>query len=305
MDEPNQQCNLNLPRSVLIVGCGYIGSTLARRLLEAGVQVGALTRNATTADILRKMGVAEVIEAELDSYLWHEQLNLKYEAVVNCVSSAGGGLAGYQKSYVDGQRSLLEWAQKGEPKLICYTSSTSVYPQDGGAWVDETASTEPASETAALLLQAEQMLLDEANWEGRRYVLRLGGIYGPGRHYLIDQIKSGELVLPGEGRHHLNMIHCDDAVGGILATLDTVTTVPSGVYNVCDGQPSRKSEIAQWIATSLKVPCPVFDPTLMTSRLQRRGGYMPDRKISSRKLQKVAQWQISYSDYQIGYVNFL
>lgn len=289
----------------MIVGCGYIGSALAKRLLGAGVEVGALTRNAGKADSLHKMGVSEVIVAELDSDAWHEQLDLKYEAVVNCVSSAGGGLVGYQKSYVDGQKSLLAWAQQGEPEVICYTSSTSVYPQDEGVWVDETASTEPASEAAALLLQAEQILLQEKIWRGRRYVCRLGGIYGSGRHYLIDQIKCGEPVLPGKGQHHLNVIHCDDAVGAILATLDTDKTVPSGIYNVCDGRPARKTEIAEWIATSLKLPCPTFDPKLVTSRLQRRGGSMPDRKISSQKLQDASKWKIKYSSYQQGYVKFL
>ena len=100
-----------LPESVFIFGCGYVGTALAEYLIEQGVRVGALTRNREKAARLRELGVAEVIEAELDSSTWHAQVRGQYEAVVNCVSSAGGGLDGYRKSYVDGQCSILEWAK--------------------------------------------------------------------------------------------------------------------------------------------------------------------------------------------------
>lgn len=80
-----------LPESVFIFGCGYVGTALAEYLIEQGVRVGALTRNREKAARLRELGVAEVIEAELDSSTWHAQVRGQYEAVVNCVSSAGGG----------------------------------------------------------------------------------------------------------------------------------------------------------------------------------------------------------------------
>jgi nucleoside-diphosphate-sugar epimerase len=305
MVEPDKQYKIKLPDSVLIVGCGYIGSALAERLLAAGVRVGALTRNCKTADALRKLGLAEVVVADLDSHEWHKQINSQYQGVVNCVSSAGGGLIGYQKSYVEGQKSLLAWARQKKPEIICYTSSTSVYPQDHGDWVDETAATEPASETSAILVESERILLEDALWRGRRYILRLGGIYGPGRHYLIDQVKEGATVLPGMGQYHLNMIHRDDAVGGILAVLDRSALVPDGVYNLCDGQPSKKMDIVSWIAAQMKLPCPSFDPKLASSRVQRRGGKMPDRKISNHKLQVATCWQPIYSSFKSGYLKLL
>ena len=82
----------NLPKSVIIFGCGYIGTTLAEVLLAAGVRVGALTRNVEKAARLRELGVHEVIVADLDSEAWHSQFSGAYESVVNCVSSAGGGI---------------------------------------------------------------------------------------------------------------------------------------------------------------------------------------------------------------------
>ena len=122
-----------LPESVIIFGCGYLGTALAEHLLNQGVKVAALTRNAEKAADLRKMGSErrtgydkpsiEVIEGDLDSNDWHERVEGSYESVVNCVSSAGGGLAGYQKSYVDGQRSILEWAKSQSIRSYVYTSS--------------------------------------------------------------------------------------------------------------------------------------------------------------------------------------
>lgn len=76
----------------MIFGCGYVGRALAQRLLQAGVRVGALTRNADKAAELKALGLQEVVVADLDSDAWHDALSGTYGAVVNCVSSAGGGL---------------------------------------------------------------------------------------------------------------------------------------------------------------------------------------------------------------------
>ena len=122
----------NFPESVFIFGCGYVGTALAQSLISNNVRVGALTRNPDKAAKLRELGISEVIEAELDSYDWHNLINDRYLAVVNCVSSASGGIDGYVKSYLNGQQSILEWAKSQSIMTYVYTSSTSVYPQDEG-----------------------------------------------------------------------------------------------------------------------------------------------------------------------------
>lgn len=305
MEVNNKQNAHKYLDTVLIVGCGYIGKALAEALQQQGVKVGALTRNPEQADRLRAMGLIDVVEAELDSREWHGRLTQQYRAVVNCVSSAGGGLSGYQKSYIDGQQSLLEWASVVKPEVICYTSSTSVYPQDGGMWVDESFSTESESPTAAILLAAEKMLMDAKELCERRYVLRLGGIYGPGRHYLIDQVRSGEGVIPGRGDYHLNMIHRDDAVRALLALLQIKMEVKSAIFNLCDDNPTRKDEIVSWMADLIGSPCPVFDPNLKSPRLQRRGSSMPDRKISNAKIKTITEWSPYFLDYRLGYYDLL
>ncbi len=291
----------DLPKSVMIFGCGYVGTALAKVLLANGVRVGALTRNTEKATALRDSGLSEVIVADLSDEAWHAQLSGSYEAVVNCVSSAGGGIAGYRKSYLEGQRSILKWAQGRDIQTYLYTSSTSVYPQDGGVSVDETADTSEAPPTGQVLRESEQLLADAGNAFGAWYVLRLAGIYGPGRHYLLDLLRSGESVIPGVGDTLLNLIHRDDIVAAICSALAHPQSANSGIYNVTDNHPATKAELVQWLAEQLQQASPSFDPSAVSPRLQRRGGRMPSRRISNLKLRQALGWAPKYGDFRAGY----
>jgi nucleoside-diphosphate-sugar epimerase len=293
------------PTSVLILGCGYLGTALAQRLLSEGVSVGALTRNIQQGEYLKTLGLDEVIVGDIDSDEWHSRIKGNYKAVVNCVSSAGGGLAGYQKSYVAGQHSFLKWAQHQDLETVCYTSSTSVYPQDDGVWVDELALTEPASDTAAILLEAEHLLLEAETLKSNRYVLRLAGIYGPQRHYMIDQLRLGTPVLPGDGKPNLNSIHRDDAVDALIILLQQRVGSGVEIFNVCDGEPMPKHEFIQLLAVQMQCDCPIFDPTIKNIRLKRRGGHMPDRKISNLKLRSLTNWKPANGNILQGYLKLL
>jgi nucleoside-diphosphate-sugar epimerase len=291
-----------LPESVIIFGCGYLGTALARQLLDCGVRVSALTRSAGQAGQLRALGLDEVIEAELDSHLWHERVFGNYQAVVNCVSSAGGGLAGYQKSYVDGQRSILSWVKR-QPELMSYiyTSSSSVYAQEGGVLVDETADTSDAPPTGQLLLESEAMLamFELPHW----YVMRLSAIYGPGRHHLLDQLRSGVGAIAGRGDYALNMVRLEDIVAALCLAL--VGEAPSGLYNITDDVPAIKAEVLAYLAGQLGLSAPVFNPAQVSARLRRRGGRMPHRYISNAKARELLGWRPIYPSYREGYADLL
>lgn len=290
-----------LPKSVMIFGCGYVGAALANKLLKSGVRVGALTRNAEKAARLKAAGVSEVVVEDLHSTAWHSVLTDSYEAVVNCVSSAGGGLEGYRKSYVEGQQSILKWAENRSIRTYIYTGSTSVYPQDGGIEVDEAADTSAASPTGQLLLESEQILANAPHRFAAWYVLRLAGIYGPGRHYLLDKLRAGETVIPGVGDYFLNLIHLDDIVSAICRLLADAESVHSGIYNLADNCPTTKAEVVEWLAGKLHLPSPKFDPDQVPPRLQRRGGRMPSRRISNRKFCQTFAWQPMHPDFRSGY----
>lgn len=288
----------DLPSSVFIFGCGYVGTALARHLMAAGIRVGALTRNAEKAARLRDLGLSQVIEADLDSRDWHRAIAGRYTGVVNCVSSAGGGLAGYRQSYLEGQRSILRWAQDQAIEAYVYTSSTSVYPQDGGATVDETSATDAAPPTGRVVRESE-VLLESAAFLKRCYVLRLAGIYGPGRHYLLDQLREGAGEIPGLGDYALNMIHLDDIVSAICAALSG--RAASGIYNIADDGPATKAEVLTHLAKSLGLPELRFNPEIVSERLKRRGGRMPHRFVSNAKAKAALAWAPKYPSYREGY----
>jgi nucleoside-diphosphate-sugar epimerase len=289
--------------AIFIVGCGYVGTALAQRLLALGARVGALTRNLQQLAHLRAIGVHECIAADLDDPSWMQQVRGDYRILVNCVSSAGGGLAGYKKSYVDGQKIALAWAQAEGIERCMYTSSTSVYPQNQGERVDASAATQPATETAQCLLQAEAMLVQCASAFERHYVFRLAGIYGPGRHFLLDQLRQGAAVIAGRGDYTLNLIHRDDIVE--LLVLAMRAPAQSGIYNVADLGAAHKAEVLAWLAQQTGQPQPSFDPNLSSPRLRRRSGTIPDRVICSLQTRQAFDWQPRYQDYRMGYTELL
>lgn len=287
----------------MIFGCGYAGTALARTLIKRGIRVGALTRNPERAAELRDMGVAEVLVGDLDGTSWMDELGQSYESMVNCVSSAGGGLDGYRKSYVEGQQRILEWADTQKICSYLYTSSSSVYAQDNGVWVDEAADTSAAPPTGKVLLESERLIEKQAHLFESWYVLRLSGIYGPGRHFLLNQLEGGGEVIPGRGDYHMNMIHLDDIVSAMLSALSG--KAPSGIYNICDDEPATKETVLEYLAGQLELPVPAFDPENIPPRLKRRGGCMPDRRISNRKAKAQLGWVPVYRSYKEGYAALL
>lgn len=285
------------PRLV-IFGAGYIGGAVARAAAARGIAVTALTRNAARAAELRAAGI-RVVVADLAGDAWLDEIPPGADHVLNCVSSGGGGLDGYRHSYVDGTARIAAWTRRGRVGTLVYTSSTSVYPQGGGAEVDESVPTEPAGERAALLLEAER--LSNAAEAGRVFILRLAGIYGPDRHMILDTLRLGG-PLPGSGLHRLNLAHRDDIVAAILACFAAPPTVPGGVFNVADDHPAPRAEVAAWLAARLGLPPPSFDPAATGAR---RRPETPDRIIRNDRLKAALGWRPQFTDFREGYGSLL
>ncbi|AOS45758.1 dTDP-glucose 4,6-dehydratase [Lacunisphaera limnophila] len=287
-------------KRLVIFGCGYVGSALARAAVAAGATVEALTRNPEKAAALRAAGLAKVVEADLAAPGWHPQIEGGADWVVNTVSS--GGPDQYWQSYVVGMQSILSWAGRAGQQpvgTLVYTSSTSVYPQGEGAVVDETQWAHGATPNGRTISESEVLLKNAPETAvRRRYILRLAGIYGPGRHHLLDQLRAGATTLTGTGGHHLNLIHRDDIVAAILACLHAPATVGSEIFNVADLAPSRREEVVAWLCAQLGRPEPVFDGT---TTARRGGAPMPDRIISSAKIQQELGWRPQFPDYRAGF----
>lgn len=284
---------------LFIAGCGYVGGALARLALGRGLRVAALTRNAARGAELRAAGV-KVLQADLAADDWHRELPAAPRWIVNCVSSGGGGVEGYRRSYVDGMASLLRWAEKAGPAgAILYTGSTSVYPQDGGQRVDEGSPTAADGERGALLLEAERLLRESPAAASRRFILRLAGIYGPGRHHLLEQVRAGEVT--GGSQHHLNLIHRDDAADAILACLESPGGEGVHVYNAADDAPTPKGEVAAWLAARLGLPTPRFTGVAHPARRT----IVPDRVIVNARLRSTTGWRPRFPTFREGYESIL
>jgi hypothetical protein len=149
-------------KRLVVLGAGYVGGEIARQAAARGLRVTAITRNAETARALTAAGV-EAVVADLAGDEWHARVAGGADFVLNSVGSGGGGLAHYRRSYVDGMCSALAWAARGglAGGTLVWTSSTSVYPQGGGATVDETAAV-GGNERADVLVEAENLALRAA-----------------------------------------------------------------------------------------------------------------------------------------------
>ncbi|MBL9191075.1 MAG: NAD-dependent epimerase/dehydratase family protein [Opitutaceae bacterium] len=280
---------------LVVLGAGYVGGAVCREGLARGLQVYALTRNPERAAALATLGVQTVVAA-LDAADWHDRLPADAEFILNCVSSGGGGVDGYRRSYVDGGRSVLAWGQRAaRPGALIYTSSTSVYGQGEGARLDEQASTQEAGETGRILLEAEALA---QQWPGPRAVLRLAGIYGPERHHLLDSLRAGARELPGRGDHRLNLIHRDDVVSAVWSVWTALRgSATSLLYNLADNDPRPKAEVAAWVAARLGVEPPTFSEAPGPGR--RR--VVPDRIILNSRIRTELGWNPRYPSFREGY----
>lgn len=292
-------------KRLVIFGCGYVGGALAEVARAGGASVTALTRNAARAEELRRRGIT-VVTCDLAGSGWHEAIGPGPDFVLNAVSAASFTPEGYRHSYVEGARSILAWARRsGRPiGTLVYTSSTGVYPQDGGARVDESAPITGAGPTGRVLAEAEELFRRApAASVGRAFILRLAGIYGPGRHALLDQLRAGADTIAGRGGHRLNLVHRDDIVAAVCACFGAGREVAGGTFNVSDGQPASRAEVVAWLAARLGRPTPRFDEAATSTR--RGGAGVPDRVIVSDALRRAVGWAPHFPSFREGYADLL
>ncbi len=283
-------------RRVLICGCGYVGLELGRQLAAAGHSVFGLRRNAAAGPELLAAGITPLV-GDLTRLADLRSLPGPFDWVVNTVSSTRGSADEYRDVYLGGARTLVAWLREGPATRLVYTSSTSVYGQTDGSWVDETAPTTPATETGRLLVETEnEFLAATGSTPIQGVVLRVAGIYGPGRGHLFQQFVRGEARIQGEGSRWLNMIHRDDVAGAILATLKRGTA--GRIYNTVDDEPVTQSDFLQWFAHALRRPLP---QTATESELASRKRGFTQKRVSNQRLRMELGWTPRFSSFREGY----
>lgn len=281
---------------VLIVGCGYVGLKLGQELLRAGHGVTGIRRSPAGATEMEAAGITPVI-TDITRCRAFERISGPFDWVVNTAAAGGGGSEDYRAVYLEGTRCLLEWLGANPPAKYVYTSSTGVYAQNDGSTVTEDCPTEPATETGRVLVETERTLLRaaaERDFPG--VVLRVAGIYGPGRGYALKQYLGGEAVLAGDGSRLMNMIHRDDVARAIACALERGQ--PGRVYNVVDDEPVSQRDFYAWMAQRLGGPMPPSAGDL-SSQNRRRG--VTHKRVSNRRLREELGCELTYPTFRQGY----
>jgi len=275
---------------VLIAGCGYVGTVFGQLLSKQGHTAFGLRRNPAFLPDEIKGIRGDILEPES-----LENLPDSLDAVVFCVSAGGFSEDLYRSIYVDGTRNLLE-ALKEKTVDACQTvfvSSTGVYGQLDGGWVNESSKTAPLGFSGKIMLEGEEIVKENSS---RPIILRFGGIYGPGRDRLIRLVESGN-VKAGEGLKYTNRIYRD---GGAAAILHLLTgKVVHTVYNVVDECPAVYSEIVEWIAGELGLELP--SQIEGDGNVTVRGG---NKRVSSARLLS-SGFRLQYPDFRSGFGELL
>ena len=281
---------------VLIVGCGYVGVPLGAEMVRAGHEVFGLRRSSLADAELKAAGILPLL-GDITRPEDLAKLPAPFDWIVNTVASSKGGAEDYREVYLQGTRNLVEWLRHAPPKKFVYTSSTSVYGQTDGSLVKETSATEPATPTGQLLVQTEKILLEAARQQSfPAIILRVAGIYGPGRGHLFLQYLKNEARMAGKGERIINMIHRDDVVGATLTALKDGR--PGEIYNAVDDEPVTQMHFFTWLSETLGKYLPPF--AAEAEEAERKRG-LTQKKVSNRKLRMELGYQLKYPTFRQGY----
>jgi len=273
--------------TVLIAGCGDVGSRLATQLLAAGWEVHGLRR-----DVARLpagvIGVAGDLFNKDCPATWPIGA---VDYLVYCAAATDHDEAGYRAAYVQGLEHVLEWLNDyGQvPNRLLFVSSSSVYGQQDGEWVDESSSTVASGYSGRVMLEAEQIALKSGIPAS---VVRLTGIYGPGREWLLTQVRRGYRVAV-EPPLYANRIHADDAAGlmACLLEADRRGVALEDVYIGVDDEPAALADVVGWLRGYLGVT--EWDDD---SSVRRTGS-----KRCSNARAKALGWTPKYPSFREGY----
>jgi len=277
---------------VLIAGCGYVGTTLGVRLAADGHAVWGLRRHPDPLPPGISPLIADLTDAKTLSTL-PAGMDFVFFTAAPAVSSDED----YRATYVDGLRHVLDVLQhRRQPiRRVFFTSSTAVYVQSDGDWVDEDSPTEPVHFSGIRMLEAERLVLG-GPFPGT--VLRLGGVYGPGRGRLIERVRQGEAVCPEGSPLYTNRIHRDDCAGALqhLMTLSK----PEDLYIGVDHEPAEECAVLCWLAAQLGVAPPRVGPPSGVDPRRRRG----NKRCRNTKLVQ-SGYRFRYPTYREGYAALL
>jgi nucleoside-diphosphate-sugar epimerase len=247
--------------NIAILGCGYVGSTLADYWQENGHFVTGTTTSSKRVSSLSKI-TTKVVVMKGDNVTDVESLLQGQDTLVVSIAPSGSQVADeatYEATYLTTARNLVKALSKApNVRQIIYLSSCSVYSDRQGDWVAETSSVAPSERKSQVICEAERILLQANNDEQKVCILRLGGIYGPGRELVTMFGDLAGMTLPGKGDRFINWIHRDDIIGAIeFARLNEL----NGIYNLVDDSQLTVKEQVNLVCSHYGLPPTRWDPS--------------------------------------------
>lgn len=282
-------------RNVFIVGCGYLGARVAALERAAGAAVAALARTADAADRLRALGIAPV-DGDLDRPAALGRPPFAGNDLYYFVSPPARGVTDPR---VTACLSVL--TEGNRPRRIVLLSTTGVYGDCQGAWVNEDRPPHPRADRARRRLDAETTL---RGWSAKTgvpvVILRVAGLYGPGR-LPVARLQSGEPVLREEESPWSNRIHVDDLAAACVAAMRRGQ--PGAVYIATDGHPSTLTDYFNRVADTLGIARP--PPVSMAEARERLSegllSYLAESKrLDNRRLRQELGVELRYPDLASG-----
>ncbi len=278
-------------RCLLILGCGYVGEALAAAWQARGGRVAGVVRDAAHAARLKRAGIEAVAAASPPDA--PEALLAGTAIVVDSIPLArqGAALRATQPDW------LPELARR-MPRLeqAVYLSSTGVYGDAGGAWVDETTPCRPQSARGIERLRAERAWLDSGL---PAEVFRLAGIYGPGRN-ILARLRAGDYrAVRWQPPRFSNRIHVDDIVAALLAA--SARPRPGRIVNLADDLPYPHADYARELAAAIGAPPPVLLSPDEATRILSPAAldfFRDDKRVSNRLLRRELLPRLTWPDFR-------
>lgn len=275
----------------IIFGCGYLGQRVAALWKNQGRDIVAVTRSAERAEQFRRDGLIPFI-ADINQPHTLAQLPAA-DRVLWAVGFDRTPGQTQEQIFVDGLRNVLD-SIGARCRRFLYISSTSVYGQQDGSWVDESSPCEPTQPGGLCCLAGERLIQERCTSPGSAVILRLAGIYGPERLLSrIADLKAGTL-LAGSQTAWLNLIHVDDAASTVIASSDAAS--PPSIVLVADDQPIQRVEYYTRLAAFVGAPPPRFDE----SQSPRRGSGGLNKRCCNRRMKDELGVALCYPTIESG-----
>ncbi len=266
----------------LSIGHGYSAARLATLLLAQGWQVLGTTRS--------EAAMGQIAETGVEPVLWGPQTRAEIGRASHILISVGPDRSGDPTLNAFGAE-----LRAARPRWAGYLSTTAVYGDHGGGWVDEDTPLTPGTARGVARVEAE------AAWAAMGlplHIFRLAGIYGPGRGP-FEKVREGtarRILKPGQV---FSRIHVDDIAGALMASIARPS--PGSVYNICDDDPAPPEDVLSYAAQLLGLAEPpgvAFDKAEMTE--MARSFYAENKRVRNERMKRDLGYGLQYADYRAG-----